>query len=244
MPKTPKPGRKSASPDTTAPTLSIFQRTADNAPARREMFRRFLYENGLNPTDLAKQLGLPTPNSFYNFLGGRSQSLSQGLLEMIQQNYPMLQVPPQPGGGPTVPSCPVVAMAATGVEQRCFRSGDLPATVVMMPVPIPYPHSELFGVRVEGEGAARFYPGGTVLVCVGLAQGTRTPPARSRLVVTRRLNAGIEVSIREHRPHGGHVWLWSGSNHPDHQTPLTPEDVNIEGIVLASWQPEPCITLP
>ena len=56
---------------------------------------------------------------------------------MIQQKYPMLQVARQPGDGTAVPSCPVVAMAATGVEQQCFRSGGLPASVVAVHVPIP-----------------------------------------------------------------------------------------------------------
>ena len=244
MPMTPKRERKAVSPNITPPVLSVLQRTADNAAARRQMFRRFLGENGLNPTTLARKLGLPTPNSFYNFLNGQSLSLSQGLLELIQQHYPTLQIALEPGNRPRLMTCPVVALAATGLEQRCFRSAELPASEVQVPDLLAYPHSELFGVRVNGGGAARFYPHGSILVCVGIAQANRRVSPRSRLVITRRLNDGLEVSIREHRIHSGRAWLWSGSDHPDHQMPLTPNDVAIEGLVLASWQPEPLITSP
>jgi hypothetical protein len=243
MPNTPTPGRSRAPRVLAAPALSIFQTTADSAPARRELFRRFLYEHDLTPTALARQIGLSTANSFYNFLHGRSNALSQPVLELIAKHYPAMPFTPQPGDASEVSTCPIVAIAATGLEQRTFRLQQQLHAPLSIPVALAVRHADLFAVQVEGDGAERFYRTGSLLICGGLSPVTIPTSSRRHLVVSRRWGNGVEVSIREQRTHGGRIWLWSGSNDPNHQSPLTLEDVTVEGIVLASWQPEPGYTL-
>jgi hypothetical protein len=244
MPNTPTPGRPRAPRVLNTAALSIYQTTADTAPARRALLRQFLHEHELTPTALARQIGLSTANSFYNFLHGRSNALSQPVLELIARHFPDLQVTPQPGDASPAPTtCPVIAIASTGLEQRAFRLQQQLHAPLSIPVALAVRHADLFVVQVEGDGAERFYPPGSFLVCGGVSPVTIPTSSRRHLVVSRRWGNGVEVSIREQRAHGGQIWFWSGSNDPDHQKPLTLEEVTVEGIVLASWQPEPGYTL-
>ena len=47
------------------------------ATATIATLRRFLARHDMTPTDLALRAGMNTPNAIYNFLKGRSDSLSQ-----------------------------------------------------------------------------------------------------------------------------------------------------------------------
>ncbi len=57
---------------------SARQRTTGQAAAqrRRHALQAFLDAEGMTATDLARSIGLPTPNAIYNFLNNRSESLS------------------------------------------------------------------------------------------------------------------------------------------------------------------------
>ena len=201
------------------------------------MLRRFLDDNALTPTTLARQLGLVTPNLFYNFLNGHSNSLSQAILELIAQRYPTLAVSPHPGVEQGAQVCPVVAIAAIGLEQAAFRLDEAKRVKISLPTSLPAQHGVAFGVWV-GEGAERVYAAGSLVICCEPAKGPSVDLGGQRLLVSRRLGNGIEVSLREPRVHNGQLWLWSMSDRPEKQTPITRDGVTVEGIVLASWRIE------
>lgn len=68
-----------------APTIVASRTwTAErNAEARREALRRLMAREGLSCTELARRAGFPSPNRLYNFLRGRSLSLSTDTLACI-----------------------------------------------------------------------------------------------------------------------------------------------------------------
>jgi hypothetical protein len=61
---------------------------ADNAERRREALRRFLRRFQVTPTELARRVGAPTGNSYYNFLNGRTRELSLDMIERILLAFP------------------------------------------------------------------------------------------------------------------------------------------------------------
>lgn len=96
------PTRAHASPATrTQPT-----RIDPYAEARRRALRLILAQTQLTPTALARMAGFPSPNAIYNFLHGRTHSLSANTIARIGEVLPTVDVfqliRPDRGSGATL----------------------------------------------------------------------------------------------------------------------------------------------
>ena len=58
------------------------------AAARRYVLRELMAQEGLTPTELSRRAGFSSANAIYNFLGGRSLSLSSNSLAAIRAALP------------------------------------------------------------------------------------------------------------------------------------------------------------
>jgi hypothetical protein len=61
---------------------------ATDAERRRRALKQALDGHNLTPTEASRAAGLVTPNSIYNFLSGRSNSLSQATMERLARAIP------------------------------------------------------------------------------------------------------------------------------------------------------------
>ena len=233
----------------------------DGSERRRAGLRRLLERKNITATDLARTIGLPTPNALYNFLNGRTASLSLETVERILSAHPDvsfhdlvgLKAPapgrrhrPSPGLLVTVELCSGVWRPQIELPAEAWCPAPLMSHGLSDDTP-------LFAARVRSPGAELLYPDGSVLLCRLLAVNSPLPPDGARVVVLRRRRSKVELTVRELRSAGGEVWLWPCSTDPQHQTPLqlgeassdtsATDDVGpavtLLGAVIASWQPEP-----
>ena len=242
------------------PTCSLA--SADEAKAmnrRRQAVLEFMAGHDLSPTELARRAGLTSPNGLYNFLKGRSSSLSQKTLERIATAFPDTTVDSlsglerADGGNEAAPDTRLVAIemaAAAGTWRTSTKAGANLRGHTAVPAHLVPRNTNLFGVRVCEPGAEQLYPPGTILVCRPLMAG-ETVGSGCRLIVHRRNRGQHEVTVREAVNHDGRVWLCSRSSDPGHQAPVAISSVgsglarirgygiiDVIGIVLATWQPE------
>ena len=96
-----------------------------DAERRRNALRQVFADYRLTATDVAAGAGLPTPNAIYNFLTGRSRSLSQQTLEKIAAAIPGVTLAMLTGEGePVGPG--IVTIRSEAHAGRYRESADLP----------------------------------------------------------------------------------------------------------------------
>lgn len=236
---------------------------ATEADRRREVLRRLLRTHGLRPSSLARLLGLSTANSFYNFLGGRSDSFSQRILEGLISAFPdgsaqemLVRSPedarPERCGTPDASGpAPSQLLHITMVARAGYRQSRsiLPAAqqrAIWLPPVQTAMSQDVFGVLVAAPGAEPLHPGSTVLVCVGVEDQTTPHPEGCHLIVQQNLLDGVELAHRQVHRRDGLDWLLPGSSHPDCQeaipAPWHRQDawrvrhIVVVGRVIACWQ--------
>lgn len=62
------------------------------ADRRRRALRDFMELEGITPSRLAREAGMKSPNALYNFLSGRSNSLSQETYERLVRSRPGIRM--------------------------------------------------------------------------------------------------------------------------------------------------------
>ena len=241
------------------PPLSDVE--AASADRRRVGLQRLLDHHRLNPTDLARDLGLTTPNAIYNFLAGRSASLSLDTIERILDLYPDISFAaligkPDPDGERARAMqglgdyLAVTLEARAGywkriVEPRGKRVGlDLPGD-------FDGPGAGGFALRVREPGAELLYPAGSILVCRELPGDTSAVPDGSRVVLRVIQDGRTEITLRELVRDATHAWLCPRTTRPEHLFPIRVRGPlhgtfpvgkrglgAVIGVVTASWRPE------
>ena len=73
-------------------TTKVRGSSERDAEARRAALRQLLRDNNFTPTQLARKAGLPRANALYNFLNGRSASLSVITLAQIGAALPWVDL--------------------------------------------------------------------------------------------------------------------------------------------------------
>ena len=239
MTKTIQGGRRQAPVRNASPCASPAPAAGAAARANRwrDALRWLLTKHRLLPADLARRIGAPNPNLIYNFLSGRSHSLSQETLERICAALPGTEMCDLFGPARLRPAtCLIVAEAVAGAVQDSFMLP--PALQHLMSLPGAWGHSpELFGVRVGLPGAGRLYRAGSLLLCRPYDGGGGSDLAAGcRVIVQQPLGAGVEVTVRELalRPAPGRP-----AADPDALRWPAHPSICLAGIVIASWQPEP-----
>ena len=240
--------------------LATAQGKADTVDAarRRRAIRHFLDRHDITAANLAHRAGLPNANAIYNFLSGRTGSLSQGTLERIAAVFPGTSIDELTGRFETS-SCsgdhtevPVVSEAWPGRWRVPVPMPAQPPVVIVPASLLTRAAGDLFAVRVSGPGAERLYQPGAILVCRPFEPTDSRLPAGSRIVVVRERSREVETTIHELVIDGDRAWLWPRSDRPEHQVPLSVPwplpvvttgshgtRIHLKGIVIASWQAEP-----
>ncbi len=245
------------------------------AQARRVAFKTVMNRAAVTPTELARLAGLSNPNSIYNFLNGRSSSLSQATMESILAalpgvtqevltgNLPRGEPAFQPGNlwAASRDGWPVLtAEAEAGVWRRSARLAPARWALVPMPSDLPPPGPAAFAVRLKGTGADGLYPQGTTAVCLPLTQMLPAIRSGCRVLVRRERAGRHELTVQKLMLEESRAWLWPYSSDPAHQaatalpwplygpvalgTGADEMQISIEGVVIATWQPEAALGLP
>ena len=234
-----------------------------NADRRRAGLRQLLAAKTITCSELAREIGLPNGNILFNFLNGRSASLSLETIERILTAHPDVSfhdlVGLRPPGQSRHRPAPADLMVTIELRAGLWRTQiHLPAvewrTAPFLP-PRGTTSDELFAARVSYPGAERLYPEGSVLLCRHLATGSPMQPEGAHVVTVKRWRAKMELTVRELRHADGEAWLWPCSTNPRLQQPSRPSAawsdlsqssanasaVVLLGVVIASWQPAPAI---
>ena len=229
--------------------------------ARRRMgLRRLLHERQLNPTGLARLIGAPTANAFYNLLKGRTEALPLETIELILTAFPELtfwelagRVPSS--GGASAPDRRIV-LGVRAVAGPWSQEPEIPQARQEFVVVPAGPAGDLrdgFVVRTEDVSADRLYPVGSLLVCRPVPEDTAGLSAGSRLVVRQAWRGHFQTLVREMTRENGGIGLTvrAAGTTPrivahvrtdpslrDIPPRTVARDMAILGIVVASWQPE------
>jgi hypothetical protein len=191
------------------------------AERRRAGLRRELDRNDLTPADAARLAGFPTANALYNFLNGRTRSLSHETLEALAKVIPGATVGTLSGIEAARHQTPWVRSVIVQVEARANewrQSGSLPLSE-QFEAPMPIEPEEIaggaFGAIVRPPGAEMFYPDGTLLVCMPLPNDVELGDG-SVVLLERMRNADrrVEITVRQIRVLDDKGWLWMPSTDP------------------------------
>lgn len=238
------------------------------AQRRRRALQAFLDRLGMTPADLARTLGLSTANLIYNHLHGRSGSLSLPIIESIVDHFDDLTFEELLGRKRSMPAemattasfdptrtLAVTTVAASGVWSAPDASHRGPPATLMMPPLLAPLGAGSFAVLVGAPGAEAAYPTGSLLACRRL-QPDEVLVAGIRVIVHRRRDQHVEVTVREVAQQQGSTWLMSLSKRPEHQEalqlPLSRKstarhqgpDFHVEGVVAWAWIPQPGTDVP
>nr|WP_294517149.1 hypothetical protein [uncultured Rhodopila sp.] len=202
----------------------------DRKAGRSERSRRALKQAldiaGMTPTMAARGAGFKTPNTIYNFLKGRSDSLSQNTLERLSEVIPGASLASLTGLEPfdaVVPAHSYVSVRAAitaGLWQPAF---DLPYQQqyqVPMPVTKDQQAAGVFGVEVREPGAEKKFRAGSILLCLPI-HAYEDHLLNGDWVILQRIVAGkVELTVRELELQANEAWLWLRSTHHEHQVPI------------------------
>jgi hypothetical protein len=201
-------------------------RKQQRAEQRRRALRETLTNADMTPTDAARAAGLPSANAIFNFLQGRSGTLSQTTLEKLAQAIPGASLASLAGlestdnVAPPVRAIQVRAAAAAGLMQSAF---DLPLrqqTQACMPISEELHTTGAFGVIVREPGAEKLFPEGSILVCVPMHSYDGQLRDGNKVILQRIVGGKVEVTVRELELQANEAWLWPRSTHHEHQNPV------------------------
>ena len=202
---------------------------------RRKALRDALHRATMSPAEAARAAGLRTPNAIYNFLGGRSHSLSSETYERLARAIPQTTLAELQGLADHREDVPaaiglveVRAMAAAGLMQPAFDLPQSQRLFVSVPVTEVSQASGAFALIVHEPGAEKLFPDQTILVCIPSTTFEGTIVDGQKLVLQRIRGGRVEVTVRELALEANEAWLWLRSTHPDCQVPIrmpwTPEN--------------------
>lgn len=198
------------------------------AERRRRAFGLFMKNHEIEDIAAwARSAGLPNANAVYNFLAGRSRSLSRQTTEALSGVIPG-----------TVPEDLFSDVLSTNNDllQRSFIRGEVQAGAwhdrPEWPrgdwKPITLPRAEIHkGTRsyfliVRGNSMNQLYPEGTIIECVNLPEYDGSLKSGDKVVCVRRDRSGLyETTCKEYRLRNGVAQLWPRSDDPDHQEVIT-----------------------
>jgi hypothetical protein len=196
------------------------------AVIRRKALRACLDAAEMTETDAARAAGMPTPNALYNFLKGRTASLSQSTLEALSRVVPGATLASLTGAetpdnvAPTVRPIQVRAAATAGLMQAAFDMPQAQQYKIVAPITDAMHAQGAFGVEIREPGAEKLYPKGSQLICIPLTSFDGEITNGKHLILQRIVKGRVEVTVREITIEATEAWLWLRSTHPNYQAPV------------------------
>lgn len=217
---------------------------------RRAALKRFLKQRGLKVKPWCERAKVP-PTAVYNFLNGGSNSLTDETYQKLadaEKVHPLLLKEELPLARITY-AIKVIGAVQAGVWCEAMSWEREQQFTVMASVPERYSRKS-FGLQMVGPSMNRFYPEGSIAICVSIHDFHRDLKDEDHVVVQRiRADGKIEATVKELKiDDAGKAWLWPRSTDPRFQQPLSLEDPNgeavevqVTAIVIGSFSPRPNI---
>lgn len=187
---------------------------------RREALRRTIRDLGISPASWARDAGLSNANAIYNFLSGRSNSLSHKTYEKLAAARPGLTISHLIGetekGAPTSVAQLVVKGEVRMGQWRDdvdYDPGDQQRIVI--PWEGEKPPRGLYALLVADRSADEIYPEGTLLSALPVWHYEHDLESGDRVIVHRYSKRGVEVTVRELVLRDGRAFLCARSTLPE-----------------------------
>ena len=198
------------------------------ATQRRAAFKRVMEELDEKPASWAKSAGLPNANALYNFLNGRSDSLSTATLEALAscKNLTVSQVVGETAIRSRVNTADVEVRGEVqaGVWKEAL---ELPLEdrfrITTVIEPAQY-RQKAYGLRNCGNSMNEFYADGDILICVSIWDLDDAILHEDHVIVHRVDKNGLhEATCKEVRvDDSGRGWLVARSSDPEFQERAIP----------------------
>lgn len=192
------------------------------ANRRRDALKTVMVERNLNARELGA-LAAVNPNSIYNFLSGRSKSLSADTLEKLTRVLPGESVASLSGiSDPTVaPQLIVKTAVKAGAWRSAFELPEKERETLPFPLTDEERRAGVYGAKVLEPGAELLFPEGTILVCWPAEKWSRPIAAGLRVILQAIQGAKMELTARDvQRAADGTFWLTERSTDPEYHRNL------------------------
>lgn len=213
------------------------------AKKRRALVESTMTAKNISAAEWARRAGVAS-GTLYNFLKGRSTSLSARTIELLAR---AVQVPSSSlmldAERPRTLAVEGILIRGEVQAGSWLESAEWPASdwreVGVPGVPAPYKEVS-FGMIVSGPSMNEVYPDGSIVVCVPLMDFHREPRLGDRVIVQRERAGLYEITVKELALVDGRPALIPRSNNPAHQKaiPIDEGEVEIRAIVIGSYRPE------
>ncbi|MEQ8588600.1 MAG: hypothetical protein RLO01_09085 [Thalassobaculaceae bacterium] len=171
------------------------------AEHRRRALRRFIDAHNTNPREMAVRAGFKNANAIYNFLAGRSLSLSTETYEALVATVPGATMADILGEGSLSSSsdmCPVTVKSLAEVSRWRESADLLPFDQFRTAFPIPLSSGRgAFGLRMGDRSMSQVYPRSSLLLARTIESYDQDLDPGVRLVLHRFRSGLVEVSVRE-----------------------------------------------
>lgn len=178
------------------------------------------------------------PNTLYNFLNGRSDSLSQSTLEALAgaEGVP----PSQLLGEGVVPlvsgvrSITVLGTVQAGSWVDAIEWPEDERYSISVPL-IDAVYQDAYGLVVRGDSMDQIYPDGSIIFAVDIYRYKEKLVNKDIVICERSDSAGhVEATVKEliFDP-SGIAWLWPRSSSPQHQQPIQVSEPGLRGAHLS-----------
>lgn len=194
------------------------------AERRRRAFRTFMTVHQIEDVaGWARKAGLPNANAIYNFLAGRSRSLSRQTAEALTKVIP--------GTTPEDLFNETLSFYNEGLF-RAFIRGEVQAgtwkdneewpRTEWKPITLPrarlHRGTRSYFLVVRGTSMNLLYPDGTIIECVNLPDYEGALKDGDKVICVRRDRNGLyETTCKELRVRNGMAQLWPRSDDPAYQ---------------------------
>jgi hypothetical protein len=223
------------------------------ATRRRAALEKWLDRHDLTPMEAARAAGLVNANALYNFLKGRTKSLSQQTLERLNAAVPGSSLHDLTGvrerAAVHARRVAVWAIARAGVFEPklpSWRHDD-----VLLPLDEKLLDDGACAVLVGRPGAEEIYPEGSILGVVPFDRYKEELHTGRRVILRRARGARTETTVRELELRDSDAWLWLRSTDPRHQVPVQcpwpyenqtwtdhHDEFVVAAVVVGAWIPE------
>ncbi len=233
--------------------INASMQATHDADRRRRRITEIVTEKGWTVKEWCVRAGV-SPNTLYNFLNGRSQSISLPILEKLANasKTPISRLTGEAVSANFV-SAPLIEIRGSveaGVWKEAAEWPEDERRTVAVPVAQKYA-DKAFGLVVNGGSMNEIYPPGSIITCISLENYTAELESGDRVVVERRSTDGLhETTCKELKfDDDGRPWLWPRSNSPKHQQPIElpwpppieyddDTEIRLVAVVLGSYRPE------
>lgn len=154
------------------------------ADRKRAAFREFVAKRGVSISAWAKNAGIGS-SAIYNFLNGRSESLSQRTLEALAEAAGV-DIGEITGTQPRIVYSRLPGIPVMGEAWAAHYNTHWQRTVPTFHIHVPLPETlseQAFAIQVRGTNEQRPYPDGSIVVCIDAANSKSSAYAPGQIVL-------------------------------------------------------------